>query len=40
MGEVSDEDRHSVISEVAHEVKDAFWDRQKVPPHKYDVIFF
>ena len=31
MGEVSDEDRHSVISEVAHEVKDAFWDRQKVP---------
>ena len=40
MGEVSDEDRHSVISEVAHEVKDAFWDRQKVPPHKYDVLFF
>ena len=27
----SDHDRHSVITEVAHEAKDAFWDRQKVP---------
>ena len=26
----SDQDRHSVITEVAHEAKDAFWDRQKV----------
>ena len=25
-----DYDRHSVITEVAHEAKDAFWDRQKV----------
>ena len=30
MDEASDQDRHTVISEVISEVKDAFWDRQKV----------
>ena len=37
MDEASDQDRLTVIDEVTHEVKDAFWDRQKVQPHKYHI---